>query len=420
MHRTKILFFSGLSLLFGGILFILPNSVLAIGISPALVEVGDIQPNTEVEQQVFISRGDASESESARVTITGSSAQYIHLVADQVELPAGEQKVAVPFVIKPGSLADGTYLATITVYPRPKEGFLEEGQTGSFITAGAQAEIQFTVTNEEIESYTIQEVAMKDSEENQVVGFSYLMVNTGNVDTRPVKIDFSATDETDSTNTYSETISGQELPLVPAFQEKRIDVATQASLSTGIYKTNLTFYNNNDDIVFTSDKLRLQIFPEGTLDLEGELLSFSSDKPEYQEGEVVKFIGSFKNTGTVGLKTSLVVEISIDDVRTEVLKTEPIFLPIGQTTELEATFRPTKAGQYTANAYATYGPNKTEAFEIQFVVKKTSLLAVLILLALITAVLASGLWWFYHRKKKRAKKGKSHKVRRVYRKKKHK
>lgn len=404
MDSKKEKYLIGLGLLLAGALFIAPHLAQAIGISPALVEVVDIKPHTEVAQQVFISRGDASKAELARITISGSSAQYIQLISDQVELPVGEQKVAVPFIIKPGSLATGTYQATIIVSPGPAEDFLKEGQAGSFIKAGAQAEIRFTVNNQEIESYTIQEVIMKDSEENQIVGFSYLMVNTGNVDTRPSRIDFSAINETDPTNAYSETIDGQELPLVPAFQEKQINVATQASLSSGIYKTKLTFYNNNDDVVFSSNKLRLQIFPEGTLDLKGELLSFSSDKTEYQEGEVVKFISSFKNTGTVGLKTALVVEISIDGVRTEILKTEQIFLPVGQTTDLETTFRPAKSGLYTASAYATYGPNKTETFQIQFNVKKTSLLLLFILLGVITIVLAGGLWLLHYRRKKRRQK----------------
>lgn len=179
-----------------------------------------------------------------------------------------------------------------------------------------------------------------------------------------------------------------------------MDVATQASLEAGIYTTDITFYNNSDEVVFTTDKLRLQVFSEGTLDLEGELLSFTSDKAEYQEGEVVVLTGTFKNTGSVGLKTALAVEILLDDLRTEVLKTEQVFLPIGQTVELETTFRARESGTYTANGYATYGPNQTETYTVNFVVKSVNYVVVVIVLGAITALLAAGLWWFYHSKKK--------------------
>ena len=388
-----------LVIIFVVLFLLLPETGLTIGLSPALIQVENILPDSYVTRQIYISRANPSALTKVQIIVSGSAADYILLNnGATIDLPMGEAQTAYSFIIQTKDLEPGNYEASLAVNPM-SEGQGEDSEETK-IMAGAQAEIRFSVTNEELESYTIQNVDMKDTEENQVVGFSYLMVNTGNVDTRPARIEFSVTDENDSSNTYNETISGQDLPLVPAFQEQQVDVATGASLLASLYSTEITFYNNNDEVVFTADNIRLQVFPEGTLDLAGELLAFSADKTEYQEGELVKFNGVFKNTGTVGLKVSLIVEVSIDDLRVEMLKTEPIFLPVGQTTDLELTFRPTKPGTYTVKSHATYGPNKTDIFEVQFIVKKTSTLSIIILLGVSTVVLAAVIWWIYHRRKK--------------------
>lgn len=185
MIRNSVKGIIGVFALFAGVAFFAPSSASAIGISPALLTVEDIQPNTEVTKELNVSRGDASEAEIIRVTVVGASSQYIELVSDEIDMPAGTSTEVIPFIIKPGSLAAGTYSVTMTVHPRLADNLFEGASAGSAITSGAQAQVQFIITNEEVESYTIQEVTMKESEENQVVGFSYLMVNTGNVDTHP-------------------------------------------------------------------------------------------------------------------------------------------------------------------------------------------------------------------------------------------
>lgn len=234
----------------------MPKLGLAIGISPALVKVENILPNQTVSKEVHLSRANPESTISAQVIISGSAANYIEPSNNGVvEIFQGEQLVPYSFVINTQGLSSGSYQAVLAINPVSDA----EDREDTKIMAGAQAEIQFTVTNEEIESYTVQEATMEGSEENQVVGFSYLMVNTGNVDTRPAKVDFSATDEADATNSYNETIDGQGLPLVPAFQEKQVDVITGASLSAGIYDTKITFYSSDNQPVYSADSIRLQV-----------------------------------------------------------------------------------------------------------------------------------------------------------------
>lgn len=246
------------SLIVLGEFFILltPRLGMAVGVSPALVEVADILPNQTVNKQVHISRANPESDIQALVTASGSAADYIDLSNNGVvELPQGEQLVPYSFAIKTEGLLPGTYQAALAINPVSDA----DSRVETEIMAGAQAEIQFTVASEEIESYTIQEVSMEGVKENQQINFSYLMVNTGNVDTRPSRIDFQVTNEKDPTSIYSETIDKQELPLVPAFQEKKVELTTRASLSADLYDTKITFYDNSGESTYIADTIRLQV-----------------------------------------------------------------------------------------------------------------------------------------------------------------
>jgi hypothetical protein len=358
-----------------------------------------------VKKELYISRGDASEEGIAVVTIEGTAAPYVTApLGSPVTLPVGEQTFTYPLVIEPGALASGTYEAKITVTAgkRPAESAeTSEGtvSAGTSILSGSQITLTFTITNQQLEQYSITSVEMAPSEENQLVGFSYGMSNTGNVDTRPAKIEFSLVDELDSGNTYSETILAEALEIVPAFTDQVVTVATKAQLTAGLYDTTIVFYDKDDNSIYTNNLLRLQIFPEGTLAQKGELLAFSTDKTDYQVAEPVILTANFKNIGTVGINASLVVEIMKDGTRLDILKNEPVFVPVGQTANMEQTFEPTAGGTHTAVSYVNYGIATTEKIEAEFNVGALSNTSVALFIGSILLVVGGITFWIYHHKR---------------------
>lgn len=384
--------------------FALPIRTHATGISPALIEVENISPNATVERKVYVSRADAVSSQRYLFSVGGSAVQYLELPNDGiVQMESGQNQAEYAFLIKPGSLGTGTYEATIAVHPVVEEVIAGTGGgSGSRIISGARADIRFTVTNEAIESYKITDVSMNDTEEEAAVGFSYLMTNDGNVDARPSKIDFSLTDEMDPTNTYQETILGEKLAFVPAFSEKRVDVLTGAALNAGLYKVGINFADQKGEEIYSSTSIRLQVFPEGTLEQNGTLESVMTDKQQYQAGELVEITGSFKNTGKVGITAALTAELFLSDKRLDILKSDPLFVPANQTIDLDVTFRPQDGGEYRAKAYANYGPHKTGELETTFKVNKFDVMILIIFLAAVTVVLGGSVFYFHRRRQKNA------------------
>lgn len=246
--------------LVGGLLLLLaPSTGFAMGISPALVSVENMLPDQTVSKSVQLSRANPYETINATVAVTGEAADAIELTNDGVvELPQGEQIVEYAFTINTEGLTPGNYSAALTVNPVADD----EDATTTYVLAGVQGEIQFTVTDEEIASYTIQEIQFSKTGNNQPAEFTYLMVNTGNTATRPAKIDVALTDENNAANSFTETVSSSALPLVPAFQQQSVDVVTSLSLSASLYSTEVTFYSDDTSVVHVADSARLQIVDE--------------------------------------------------------------------------------------------------------------------------------------------------------------
>ncbi len=392
MIRNKCI----LALILGVCLF-LPFKMQALGISPAAITIDNVGPDNIIEKTLYISRSQYAEAETAKIYILGTAAPYLSLPGgEDLILPAGQQTTPFTLVLSSGSLAAGDYQATITVNKQPNENIqLEQGSAGSLILEGTQGQINFTVINSAVESYTIQDVSIADTEEGQPLGFSFIINNTGNVDARPTSIDFLAVDQQDPENTYHEIISEADITITPAFQTMRVDFQLAGNpLKQGNYKVTITFYHD-DTVIYQIDSLGLQVFPPGTLQQAGLLNSFATDKSDYQSGEIVKFIGRFQNSGTIGLEASLVTEIFYKDERIEVIKEDPLFIPINALVDLESLYTPAKGGDYTAQGYVSFGPYKTEVLEAQFKVKEVSPWLLIIILAGATIVAGALLFLLY-------------------------
>lgn len=396
---VKKLFLPKLILLFG---LLIPGSAWAVGISPAEVFIENIAAGTAVETKIFVSRGEADKSEQIQVVISGEAAQYIELPQGPIlTMDSGIQLLEIPVVINTQSLGSGTYQALFTVTPYIDPTTVIGSGAGSAILAGAQGKISFTVTNDAVELYSVAAVEMGDTEEGQAAGFSFIVRNEGNVDTRPEKIVITFTDEQDATNTYTETIGPDQINIVPAFSSATLNIQTQANLSAGLYAVVVDFFDKQGALIHNSSSLRLQVFPQGTLAQAGLLQSFTTDKTSYTAGEIVKFEAVFENTGTIGTNAGLVIEIFKDGSRVEVLKPEPTFVPINKSATIEETYRPADGGAYEVNGYVSYAVFKSNEIKTEFSVEQLNMWMVVGFLVVLSLLLGLIIFFIHKRAQKK-------------------
>lgn len=417
LKEKKIITHSAVCLMITLILFIIflgiPSSVHAgLGVSPGTLIIEDIRPGTKLIKDITFSRGDASRFQRLAIKITGPAAEFLSGAA-ALDMPVGQNNVSYSLTINTGSLAAGTYEATLTgtesMTPET-DGDIGEGYAAAqaFITTGARAIIRFTVTNNSIQEFSIKEIVMQASEEMQPLGFSYFIINSGNVDARPSKIEIAITDQTDPENIYKETILGETLAPVAAFSEKNVNLLTQAKLNIGRYWVDFTFYDG-DKIIFTRTGYALQIFPPGTLAQKGKLREFTADKNKYRSNELIIFSAVFKNEGTIGISASFVIDLLRGDRRVDILKTEVVFIPPGKTADFSINHRLSDGGSYLAKGRVNFGIYNSDEIEARFVVERIKAITLVGAIIILIIILAVFIWRFYQWRYK-SKNKKFHKI----------
>ncbi|MBI2484446.1 hypothetical protein HYV71_04660 [Candidatus Uhrbacteria bacterium] len=395
MIRFASIATSGLAALFFALFA--PLQLFALGISPSELILDKLPSDFEYNATITVSRGNPAVSVDADVVLTGPAVQYITLPkGTKIVLEKGVQQTSIPIVISTKSLAAGVYEGTITVTEKPSVS--EEQEAGvSILATGATSKIKFTVVDEKIENYLIEKIAIGESEEGGVIGFSFYLSNKGNISARPTKIVLSFYDIITKEIVYTEEIAASTLTPIGPFHDEWVNVKTGASLPVGKYRITADFYKGEELIGSLTQPF--QVFPPGTLAQKGVLLSLEPDKETYDSSESVKINGVFKNTGEIGVIPELTVEIFKDDKRIEQLVANGSFVPQGVQTGFSLFFQPKDGGSYRAQGYATYGPFKTDTIEFTFTVKSPFLI-IAITIAVLSVLLAFIAWLIVKRKRK--------------------
>ncbi|MDP2629815.1 MAG: hypothetical protein Q8P56_00210 [Candidatus Uhrbacteria bacterium] len=356
-----------------GLLALMPSPSSALGISPGSIVEDRIPQNFELKREFFLTRGNPSEDEKAKITVSGSAAQNIELLTngDTIDLPKGRNAVAIPFKIKTGTLGADTYKAqlTVTVMPRAAEDGSTSGY-GSQVLSGATGLIRFTVSTDAVEAFTIDTVYIQESEVDQPIGFSFRLSNQGTASVRPEKIELAFLQNEDSKEVYKETIDKEQLAPVPPLETQQVNVITMASsLPPGNYRGVFSFYSK-EKLVLRDESVIFRIYPQGVLSQQGELITIKTEKAAYEPGESIKFIGEFSNTGDIGLAAMLNLEIFSGSKRIEALTSKEVFVPKKQTTEFELFYQQEEGGTYSARGYTSFGAKKSNTQEITFTIKE--------------------------------------------------
>jgi hypothetical protein len=385
---------------FGAMLFPHPTYA-AVGLTPSEIVAKDLLSHSVVQRTFFLSRQNPFQDEYALVTVTGTASGYIKIPNNgTILLPKGINNTPMQFTIEPGSLSSGDYQATITVSPAPAGSTPNGGSSGSSILSGAQGTVRFSVTTKEIEKYRITSPIIRDTEEGQIISFNYTVQNEGNTDVRPTKVEFTATDTSDPKNTYTESFEGDILHIVKAMSSDTQTLTTKASLGIGSYNGHLLF-TLRDGTQQEFKDIHFQILPKGTLAQAGELASLTTNKPSFLPGESVKLSALFKNTGKIGVLSTMTLEIRQGDKRIDVLSSDSVFVPVGSSYTFGKEYTPAAPGTYTAVATVTYGSHTTDAAQVDFTISapvaKTP--SILIYLVIFVFLIAFILWLILRRRR---------------------
>ena len=239
-----------------------------LGYSPGSINIEGMSPNTSVTREVTFSREDIDKDLTLGVTFVGMGAEFLS-GADEVKFVVGQDRAVYKFIVSVGSVPTGNYESQIFAITKEagktgSSGSSEQATAQSSVILAAYPKVTFSVTNEIRQKYTINNINIQPSEEQQPLGFTFQLENTGNVDARPDHVDITIVNQDIPSLIYAESISGESLSLVKAFETNDVSVFTKAVLVAGKYWVDFIFYDEKG-IVFEQRQTSLQVFPPGTL-----------------------------------------------------------------------------------------------------------------------------------------------------------
>ncbi|OGH65015.1 MAG: hypothetical protein A2821_00880 [Candidatus Magasanikbacteria bacterium RIFCSPHIGHO2_01_FULL_41_23] len=394
----------GISSIFFGFLLtgiFAPSMTQAIGISPGTLEAENLANGVDISRTLILTNTASEEDVFFSIKARGEAASYISLPKSPIVIPAGQNRANIDIHIKPMNAQNGKHTAELEFMsqPNPNKVINSSGNSVS-ITSGVIAHVVFTVTDQQIKTMFISNVSADDTEIDKPVIFGFSLLNTGNVDVKPERIDAVFVDITDPANIISETISGSSLEYVLPGELSRINAGLTKNLPLGEYSASFSFYLDDKVISTLKTDRIIKVWPTGTLAQAGSFDSFKINGNTFESGDLVKLTGLFTNTGGVVLDPIWYVEITKDGKIIDLMRAEKKTVGKGQNVEYTLTFRPDSKGEYTFDAYFEYGIKKT-AHKLETIIVSSAVGFVsYIFIIVFIIILAVGVWYFKHHYKK--------------------
>lgn len=346
--------------------FSLVQNVLAVGVSPGIIELEDLANNVVIDKSVFISRANPSQDEYYKVTVLGEGAPYIHLSSNKLKLPKGETQVPFDFQIKPVAAPNGTYKASLSFDGTTPDANTTGEQNGISFLTGVTALVKFSVSDKEVKKMEVLEIYNQETEVDQPYVFFFQLRNTGNVNAKPDRIELTFFDRSDPTHIIQEVIPSEKIAFVEPQKTDKIVVKAESKVAEGKYDVEIKVFLGND--VLFSKKFFTHILPKGTLQQKIEFQEFKISKEDLLIGETVRFSGLAKNEGEVAIEPIFVLEVSKDGQVLDLKRSEKQLILKGESVSYPLSYVGEEEGEYTAKAFFEYGVRKTDPKEVKFVV----------------------------------------------------
>jgi hypothetical protein len=381
-------------LLSAGIVFsllalIVPQSVLAIGVSPSSIDIDSLLEGVPLIQSVNISRSSSDYQGDLLVNIEvrGEYPEHLHYEQNFI-LPQGDNIFTFDVEILATDVLFGDYTQYLAFYTEPAKG--HDIQTGVIIRKGVEIPVNYTVSNIEVVEYELNNITGTTTEVGQDMIVNLFVKNTGNTTWQADRVIFEFVDTTDENNAYTYEFSGTDTPAIsPANQGDPVDIAFKHNIPAGNYIVRAIIYENNEVVGELTSK-DFYVFQQGTLAQMAEVEYFKTNKTSYLPDENIQLETKMANTGEISVNAVMVVDVYKDGTLIDFLRSDPLTFSVHEQGLLTDVYKLSEPGVYTFSSYVSYGNKRTIPLELDVEIVGTSTLTTVqmtIILAIICIVL---------------------------------
>lgn len=333
-----------------------PGIVQAIGVSPGTITIPNVTNGLVISKKIRVTSPSKNASVTFKSEVVGEGASYINLSSSEITIPLGQNYVDFSFEIKPVNAPNGNHKAFLVF--TTTQGNRSNDAVGITTFEGATAEIDFTVTNAQVEQFTVGGLTAEPIETTNAPTFTFNIINDGNVNAKPDEIKVTITDRNHNILSQ-ETLSKDLFPVTAPGQTQTITVSTSKKLPPGTYYLSTSFFHNGIDI-FDKKDILFSVSPEGTLMQEGELQDLTVTPSDGPPGTLLKIDGIFFNSGTVGAEPAFFVQVAKDGKIIDTLQSKTQFVGTKRAGKFSVTYHPDSPGTYIFTGYFSYGIKETE------------------------------------------------------------
>lgn len=336
------------------ILFLLFSTIAnasSIGVSPGdVLSFNKMVRGGYAQNTITISTAD-EENISAKISTSGDIKDWLSFEPNASLTLNRNNPLQIKVIVQPPSdVQNGNYEGYINV--RAQGLAPAQGEISSTVSAGVTLKTTVQIIGEQINSYTVSGISVKDIEEGLPIEVSMRIDNTGNVKATPkIHVDIlkdnssvlkSADKETDVLPTTS--------------KEFKISISLEG-FSIGEYSARIKVFK--DGAVLKEETLSFNILERGSLRIKGELKQISN-KLWAAVGETIKISAIFSNTGESTTLARFKGEISLGDEIVKTLESDELEVMPKNDVELVTYFKPEKDGRHVIRGYVLYSKKATE------------------------------------------------------------
>jgi len=326
-------------------------SAVNIGVSPASLTFDNMIRGGYSETTLFISTS-GDDRLQIGFGISGPIKDWISFNETDFILEPRSTKTVVVYARPPLDAASDTYNGTIYMSAAPVIAINETG-TGLGVRSGISIYTAIVVTGQQIESYKLLDLTVRDTEVNSPISIVTYIKNEGNVRARPkIHIDIYKENVIVKVIEYAEA----EKEILPTKTERILFEINSTGLGIDNYMANVSVKENYilDDF---------NILEVGGLSLGGILERLTIKNPDIGVGEKTLIIGIFENTGNRRVSARLKIKALIGSEIIDTLEGEEMDVEPGEKVALEAFYTPQKSGRYIIQGSVVYSKRVTSPKE---------------------------------------------------------
>jgi len=320
----------------------------SIGISPPRIRGEHLTRGTHLEKEIHLSG--VKPGVIVTADISGEMSDWISMEFGDSFVFPDKDSYAIPVKIDiPADAANGIYSGSVrfqTAGSGSDSGTLA-------IVSGVELKITVDVGGEQFMDYTVDSVTIKSVEAGMSLPVNIAIDNKGNVKAKPTNLELEVYDKYKTEQLFIQNIS--KIPYVNPYSSQTVVVLVENDLALGEYWARLNVYQD-DDVVHSDDAI-FEIMEAGYKQKSGVLRVLETPEPVL-EGETLKLIAWFENTGDMSVIGKFVGEIYRDDSLIEVSESMLMSVNPSEVESLVTYFTPEEEGVYQVVGYVTFAGKK--------------------------------------------------------------